>query len=385
MKKILILTLLAGCVYGGTFTTEVVGETVLKEIIISPTPATASGLATETTARIAGDAANTTNTLDLAKTVGGWLTNSYVVVSGTLSNGVYSFQDMYEEHPYYSGLAWNTYWLLDVDGQDYTNNTAAYLPPYDGWYSNGVLSDVTVEFHSGPLADEETARIAADNLYGTLAHLAAFHPDCIDSVLLLSGKYPVIDSETTNAVWHDFSIKENDMTQTGMGYQPTATTYAGKECWSFDGADDYAQCDIDDITGYPFRIRSRAAFTNTTIGTIISLIDKAENDKQFYIGTSNGKLRTIMRNTAERHATSAEQYNDGTWYCVEGRFLAVDNQQLWVGTEWNNLELVASNVTDSTSFFTPDQVGMGANPDDVSVGQFYHGYIDEPAILAGAE
>ena len=29
------------------------------------------------------------------------------------------------------------------------NQQQSYLPPYDGWYTNGVLSDITVEWFSG--------------------------------------------------------------------------------------------------------------------------------------------------------------------------------------------------------------------------------------------
>jgi len=102
---------------------------------------------------VSGDGSGLTNlNSDDVHPLIGNITNSYVVVDGTLSNGVYSFDFMYSEHPSYSCLAYHAYWLLSVSGVNYTNSSHAYLPPYDGWMNNGTNVDVTVEWFSGQAA-----------------------------------------------------------------------------------------------------------------------------------------------------------------------------------------------------------------------------------------
>ena len=72
-------------------------------------------------------------------------------------------------------LDWSSgnYWdIWDDEGSlSVTNASQSYLPPYDGWYTNGVLTDVTVEFFSGQLAGVESDKV--DNNNGSATNLTA--------------------------------------------------------------------------------------------------------------------------------------------------------------------------------------------------------------------
>ena len=136
--------------------------------------------------------------------------------------------------------------------------------------------------------------------------------------------------------------------------------FGGSKVLLFNGVDAYAaKATTAGITGYPFCLRARVRYTTTLQGGCVSLHDSANNSRQFYIGVIGGKLRTMMRNTGEREARSPLPYNDGEWHCVEGRFIAANNQELWVGDTWDTLALAASNTTDSTPFFTPTHLDVG--------------------------
>lgn len=141
--------------------------------------------------------------------VGGNLSNSYVVVGDT----TYEFLAMDGEYPVYGddpnvhrGFG---YWLCYSSANTYTNPATSRLPPYSGWYSNGVLTDVTVEFFSGQDASLQAAISAATPGGYAAVSNAAMNAADIDTLQLSLGRVkpdskPVsITSSNGVTVWYN--------------------------------------------------------------------------------------------------------------------------------------------------------------------------------------
>jgi len=139
------------------------------------------------------------------------------------------------------------------------------------------------------------------------------------------------------------------------------------------------------VTGYPFRLRSGLSFTSSVaVASAVSLSDTAVVDKYFHIGTTSaGKIELVCRNGTAYSVTSPASYDDGAFYCVEGRFISPTNHELWIGTTWNNLAKVAENTSDSTTFFTPTNTSVGANITTTPV-QLFTGNMTEASVYSDA-
>lgn len=178
----------------------------------------------------------------------------------------------------------------------------------------------------------------------------------------------------------------NDVNDIAQEPQLDAAEYVGNNCLEFDAtSEDHAFVDSNcGVTGYPFTLRARIAYTTgSSVNAVVSLIDKAFNNKQYMIGVSGGKIILTHRNGPQYSIISPLSYNNGNAYCVEGRFLGDTQFELWVGDTWDALSKVAEDTTNTTAFFPVDRAGIGANRDG-SPGQFYTGVVGECGVYDGS-
>lgn len=147
-----------------------------------------------------------TNTQGDVSSLIGNISNSYVVVNGIK----YTYIGMAVGRPQYQSILtsensveWyptSGRWVIFEDSI-YTNSSAAYLPPYSGWNdSTGGVANITVEFHPGTLAEEESARISNDfqiqsNLTGLGVSLTNTQGD-VTALIGFSNSYVVVNGNT---------------------------------------------------------------------------------------------------------------------------------------------------------------------------------------------
>ena len=253
---------------------------------------------------------------------------------------------------------------------------------------SSIPSDVRINSYSGT---------AVLTLNAGTNEITATAGTCWDLILTnISGTWAHLPlQEGSGVIGYDISNNTNNTTLVAngssittmrSGSQSESHVFAengGNKVLEFDGVGAYATCStVSEITEYPFYLRTRIRFTGTGAKrACVALTEfNQPNTKQFYIGTSEGKLCIVARNPIEEYMESSLLYNDNSWHCVEGRFLASGNRELWVGDTWTNLIMVASCAhEDYVLFFPPSEISLGVTY-TASTNQFYNGELVEASV-----